>query len=77
MELELMCTSAVIRPSQSPYCSPIVLVKENNGGIFCVGYWHLNENTKTNTFPVPHVEDVQDCLLSTMLFNSLDFMSGY
>ena len=54
-----MLSQGVVKPSQSPWASPVVLVKKNDGGItFCVDYRQLNSVTKLDEFPLrtsPHL----------------------
>lgn len=77
-ELKSMLAAGVIYPSLSPYRWPVILVKKTDGSIyFCFYYWWLNDNTKTNCYLVSCIKGVQDCLLSAIIFATLDIMSRY
>ena len=66
-----MLDQGVIQPSQSPWASPIVLVKNKNGTTrFCVDYRRLNSITRKDVFPLPRIDDTLD-------FTTLDLASGY
>ena len=78
-QLQKMQEMDVIQPSNSPWSSPIVLVRKKDGTLrFCIDYRHLNSITKTDTYPLPRVDDIIDQLgPTTKYFSTLDLASGY
>jgi len=73
-----MLDMGVIQPSSSPYASPIVLVKKNDGTIrFCVDYRKLNMITVKDRFPMPLIEERIDSIFGSKVFSGLDLTSGY
>ena len=75
---EDMCKQGIARPSDSPWASPIVLVKKKDGSLrFCVDYRKLNEVTKRDAYPLPRIDDCFDCLGNSSWFCTLDLRSGY
>ena len=62
-QLKAMQKAGVIQPSDSPWASPIVMVRKKDGTHrFCVDYRSLNEVTKADTYPLPRVDDLLDQL---------------
>ena len=62
-QLEEMQKNGVIQPSNSPWVSPVVLIRKKDGSHrFCVDYRGLNTVTKADTFPLPRIEDLLDQL---------------
>ena len=56
-----MLDQDVIKPSSSPWSSPVVLVeKKDDSKCFCVDYRRLNSVTKMDVFPLPRVDDTLD-----------------
>ena len=46
-----------VQPSDSPWVSPIVLVRKKDGTFrFCVDYRGLNSVTKKDNFPLPRID---------------------
>jgi hypothetical protein len=56
-----MLTNAIIRPSHSPFASPVILVKKKDGTWhFCVDYRQLNNITVKNKYPLLVVDELLD-----------------
>ena len=52
-----MLQNGVVRPSTSPWASPIVLVKKKDGSTrFCVDYCKLNDVTRKDPYSLPRIE---------------------
>jgi hypothetical protein len=68
----------VIRPSDSPCGSPIILVPKKYGTwCMCVDFRALNKITVKNCYPLPHIDDLLDQLKNVVYFTKLDLRSGY
>ncbi|XP_046972455.1 uncharacterized protein LOC124539202 [Vanessa cardui] len=76
--IQEMVDHGIIRESNSPYASPILLVQKKTGDKrLCVDYRALNRKTKKEHYPLPRIEDQLDQLAGNKVFTSLDLASGY
>lgn len=73
-----LADEGIIRPSDSEYASPIVLVKKKSGEMrMCVDYRSLNKVTKRDNHPIPLIDDCIDYLANKDIFSLLDLKSGF
>ena len=77
-QINEMLESDVIKPSKSPWASPIVLVKKKDNSVrFCIDYRKLNKITKKDVYPLPRIDDSLNALGRARYFSSFDLASGY
>lgn len=67
-----------IRPSNSPWATPCLLVPKKNGkDRMVVDYRELNKVTKKDAYPLPRLDELLDFLGKAAWFSSVDCMQGY
>lgn len=68
--LEELLAAGVIRRSNSPWASNIVLVRKKNGSLrMCVDYRMLNRRTIKDSYALSRMEEVFDCLTNAKIFS--------
>lgn len=77
-EVQKMLQAGAIRPSKSPWASPITLVPKKDGTTrFCIDFRRLNDVTVKDRHPLPRVDDMLEAMRGASYFTSLDAASGY
>ena len=77
-EIQVMLDLEIIEPSKSPYSSPVVLVRKNDGSCrFCIDFRGLNKITVFDAEPIPNVEDLFARLAHSRFFTKIDLAKGY
>ena len=77
-EIRKMLGMGIIRPSISPWASPVVIVPKPDGTIrFCVDYRKLNKVTKMDAYPIPSMDRMVDKVAAAKYITTLDLTKGY
>ena len=75
---ETWLRQGIIRPSQSPYASQVVIVQKKSGEIcLCMDYRKLNSITVRDAFPLPRIDEALQAVHSSNWFSSFDLVQGY
>ncbi|CAI5672770.1 unnamed protein product [Oreochromis niloticus] len=76
--IQELLDAGVIRESESPFASPIVVVRKKNGQVrLCIDYRRLNLQTIKDAYSLPKLEDTFSALNGSQWFSVLDLKSGY
>lgn len=77
-EIERLLSEGIIEECESPYAAPVVLIPKPNGTFrFCVDYRKLNAITKTDSYPLPRMDDLLHAAKSTAYMSTIDLKAGY
>ncbi|KAJ9544548.1 hypothetical protein OSB04_024255 [Centaurea solstitialis] len=76
-QLEELLEKGFIRPSSSPWGTPILFIKKDGSMRMCIDYCELNKLTVKNRYPLPRIDDLFDQLQGADWFSKIDLRSGY
>ena len=64
--IQEMLDSSAIRPSQSPWCNAVVLLRKKDGSLqFCIDFCCLNAWTKKDAYPLPRMQETMESMVGT------------
>ena len=76
--LKLMLDAGVIRPSNSPWCNAVVLVRKKDGSLcFCIDFRKLNSLTVKDSHPLPCICETLESLAGAAHYLTFDMNSGF
>lgn len=76
--LQELLEAGVIRESESPFSSPIVVVRKKNNSVrLCIDFRKLNSQTIKDAYALPNLEEAFSVLTGSQWFSVLDLKSGY
>ena len=77
-EVKYLLENDFIEPSQSNYSSPCILVPKSNGTYrMCTDYRKVNSVTKTDSFPIPRIDDCIDKVGNSKYVTKFDLLKGF
>ena len=76
--LKLMLDAGVIRPSNSPWCNAVVLVRKKDGSLcFCIDFRKLNSLTVKDSHPLPRICATLESLVGAAHYSTFYMNSGF
>ena len=77
-EVQYMLKNDIIEESQSNWSSPCILVPKHDGGFrFCTDFRKVNDETKSDSFPIPRIADCIDQIGNAKFVSTFDMLKGY
>lgn len=76
-EIERLLSMGVIEESNSPWCSPVVLVRKPGKVRLCVDSRKLNAVTKKDSYPLPHINGLLSRLQDTFFITGIDLKDAF
>jgi hypothetical protein len=77
-EIQVLLKTEVIRPSKSPWASPVVCVAKPGDLLrMCIDYRDLNSITEPDSYPMPLIEEIIERVAPAKFISTLDLAKGY
>ena len=77
-EIKYLLENDFIEPSKSSWSSPCILVPKSDGSYrMCTDYRKVNTITKTDTFPIPRMDDCIDKVGNAKYVTKFDLLKGF
>lgn len=76
-EIDRLLNMGVIEESNSPWCSPAVLVRKTGKIRLCIDCRKLNTVTKKDSYPLPHINGLLSRLKDTFYISGIDLKDAF
>ena len=77
-EISTLLESGIIKPSTSPWSSPMVPIRKPDGSVrLCIDFRKVNSATVPDPFAIPLIEDLLDQLGEARYLTKLDLNKGF
>ena len=77
-EIQYLLENDLIEPSKSNWSSPCILVPKPDGSYrLCTDYRKVNTVTKTDTYPIPRIDDCIDKIGNARYVSKFDLLKGF
>lgn len=77
-EFQRLLDLGIVRPSNSPYASPLHMVPKPSGDWRpCGDFRALNRVTRPDRYPLPHLHDFSSILSGTSIYSSIDLIQAF
>lgn len=76
-EIDRLLSMGVIEESNSPWCSPAVLVRKPGKVRLCIDCRKLNSVTKKDSYPLPHINGLLSRLKDTFFISGIDLKDAF
>jgi len=77
-EIDEMCQLGIIEPSESPYSSPLLIVKKKDGSNRpVIDFRRINKVSIFDAEPMPRADDIYARMANARYFSTMDFCKGY
>ncbi|GFU48124.1 retrovirus-related Pol polyprotein from transposon opus [Trichonephila clavipes] len=78
VEFEFLLAQGIIRPSKSPWSSPLHVVFKSDSTVRPVGdYRQLNSVTEFDSYPMPYLNDFAHALHGKRIFSKIDIFKAF
>jgi len=72
-----LLSEGVIEESDSPWASPVILVRQKGKDRLCIDYRKINDVTKADQYPIPRIDDILSQFAGKSYFTTFDANKGF
>lgn len=76
-ELDKLLDNDFVEPCNSPWASPVVMVRKNDSYRFCIDFRRLNAITRKDSYPLPNMTYLLDSLRQARYLSKIDLRQAF